>query len=134
MMKPYGKRRIFMDYAIFKDRLNYLFRRRGLSINSLAPELGMSAPTLSRYLSGKRAPDTPYLLAISDYFQISIDWLLGLEDGREAIKNDVNEIANLYSIASLDDRKIVHAVLDKYRGSTDITTNDTDSEVSPKEE
>lgn len=122
-----------MDYSIFKDRINYLFEGRGLGVNALAAELGMSAPTLSRYLSGQRAPETRYLLAISDYFKVSIDWLLGLEDGREAIKNDVSEIANLYSIASLDDRKIVHAVLDKYRKAPGFATSPSGDEASSKE-
>ena len=48
-----------MDYSIFKDRINYLFNGRGLSIRGLAADLGISTPTLSRYLSGDRAPDIP---------------------------------------------------------------------------
>ena len=115
-----------MDYSIFKDRINCLFNGRGLSIRGLAADLGISTPTLSRYLSGDRAPDLPYLLLIADYFHVSIDWLLGIEDGREAIKDDMHEIAHLYSIASLDDRHIVHAVLDKYRGAADFTTKPDD--------
>lgn len=111
-----------MDYSIFKDRINYLFNRRGLSIRALAADMGISTPTLSRYLSGERAPDLPYLIIISDYFRVSIDWLLGIEDGRQAIKDDMHEIAHLYSIATLDDRHIVHAVLDKYRAAADFTT------------
>lgn len=109
-----------MDYSIFKDRINYLFNGRGLSVRGLAAELGISTPTLSRYLSGSHAPDLPYLLIIADYFHVSIDWLLGIEDGREAIKDDMHEIAHLYSIATLDDRHIVHAVLDKYRAAADF--------------
>lgn len=117
-----------MDYSIFKDRINYLFNGRGLSIRGLAAELGISTPTLHRYLTGSHAPDLPYLLAISDYFHVSIDWLLGLEDGQQAIKDDMHEIAHLYSIATLDDRHIVHAVLDKYRGEADFTTKPDDEE------
>lgn len=119
-----------MNYSIFKERINYLFNRRGLSIRGLAADLGISAPTLSRYLSGDRAPDLPYLLIISDYFHVSIDWLLGIEDGREAIKDEMHEIAHLYSIASMDDRKIVHAVLDKYRAVANFTSKT--SEEDPK--
>jgi len=115
-----------VDYSIFKDRINYLYRGRGLSIRGLAAELGISTPTLSRYLSGDHAPDLPYLLIISDYFHVSLDWLLGIEDGREDIDNDVREIANLYSIATLDDRHIVHAVLDKYRSAPVQNPNPAD--------
>ena len=60
-----------MDYSIFRDRINYLFNGRGLSIRGLAADLGISTPTLSRYLSGDRAPDLPYLLRIADYFHVS---------------------------------------------------------------
>lgn len=110
-----------MDYSVFRDRMNYLFEGRGLTRQALAAELGISTPSISRYLSGDRAPDLPYLLIIADYFHVSIDWLLGLEDGRQALNDEMHEIAHLYSIASVDDRKVVQAVLDKYRGASDYT-------------
>lgn len=110
-----------MDYSVFRDRMNYLFEGRGLTRQALAAELGISTPSISRYLSGDRAPDLPYLLVIADYFHVSIDWLLGLEDGRQALNDDMHEVAHLYSISSADDRKVVHAVLDKYRSAADYT-------------
>lgn len=104
-----------MDYSIFRDRLQYLVSEKGLPNRVLSTQLGISAPTLSRYLSGDRKPELPYLLAISDYFNVSIDWLLGIEDGRERIKDEMHEIAHLFSISTPEDRTVVHAILDKYK-------------------
>ena len=112
-----------MDYSIFKERINYLFGSQAKSISGLAEDLGMAAATLSRYLSGNRAPDLQYLIRISDHFRVSIDWLIGIDDGREAMNDEIKEIGHLFSISSLEDRKIVHAVLDKYRAADGTADN-----------
>ena len=41
----------------------------------------------------------------------------------------MHEIAHLYSIASMDDRNIVHAVLDKYRAASDYTVKSDDGDT-----
>lgn len=104
-----------IDFTAFRARFQRLFESRGLSISRLSDELGISTPTLVRYISGERTPDLAYVARISEYFDVSIDWLLGLDhDLSKAFPKDVAEIAALYSIASNDDRKVVHAVLDRY--------------------
>ena len=53
---------------------------------------------------------------MSDYFGVSVDWLLGLSNDRyEALPAEVREFATLYALASPDDRTIVETVLKKYR-------------------
>lgn len=43
-------------------------------------ELGMSQNTISRYESGDREADYKTLIAIADYFDVSIDYLLERTD------------------------------------------------------
>lgn len=40
-------------------------------------ELGMSQNTISRYETGAREPSRDDLIAIADYFDVSVDYLLG---------------------------------------------------------
>lgn len=105
-----------MDYRIFRENLRQLVNGSGKTIQDLAAELNMSTPTLSRYLTGKRTPDLPYVVRISEYFNISIDWLLGLNGEKfDVMPPEIQEVAALYAVATKDDRRVVQAVLGKYK-------------------
>lgn len=109
-----------MDYTIFRERLRQLVNGSGKNLQALAAELGMSTPTLSRYLTGSRTPDLPYVVKISQHFNISIDWLLGLNGEKfEVMPPEIQEVATLYSVATQDDRRVVQAVLKKYKEETE---------------
>lgn len=91
----------------------------------------MSTPTLSRYLAGKRTPDLPYVVKISEYFNISIDWLLGLNGEKfDVMPPEIQEVALLYSVATKDDRRVVQAVLGKYK---EAENNGNHSDDTPPE-
>lgn len=44
---------------------------------TLAMELNMNQNSISRYETGEREADYATLIAIADYFNVSIDYLLG---------------------------------------------------------
>lgn len=105
-----------LDFTIFRVRLDKLMESRSMTRASLAKVLGITPASLSRYLSGVRTPDLAYLIKLSEYFDVSVDWLLGMDrDLSASFPDDVKEVAELYSIATQDDQNVVHAVLDRYR-------------------
>ena len=105
-----------MDFTIFQQRLRSLLDVRNLSLKIAAEELGVTPATLSRYLTGDRTPDLPYLIRLCDYFDVSFDWLLGLNGEKfSTLPQEVQDIAHLYSLANQDDRLVVQAVLNKYK-------------------
>lgn len=105
-----------MDYTIFRENLQSLIDTRSSSLKSLSEEIKVTPATLSRYLSGQRTPDLPYVVKIAIFFNVSIDWLLGLNgDKFDVLPKEVQQIANLYQLASPDDRRVVQAVLAKYQ-------------------
>lgn len=121
-----------MDYRIFRENLRQLVTGSGKTIQDLAAELDMSTPTLSRYLTGKRTPDLPYVVRISEYFNISIDWLLGLNGEKfDVMPPEIQEVATLYAVATKDDRRVVQAVLGKYK---EAENNGGNSNVSQPED
>lgn len=61
----------------FAVRTARLMQRRELSRERLAASIGISRSTLSRYLDELTTPDIAVLAAISDYFNVSTDYLLG---------------------------------------------------------
>lgn len=105
-----------IDYTTFRDNLKRLIESRGLTIKGLAAELGITASTLTRYIHGYRTPELSYIITLSKYFNVSIDWLVGATDDQfNVLTNEVRDVANLYQLASDSDRLVINAVLDKYR-------------------
>ncbi len=61
-------------------RLKELRKKRGISQLKLAMDLTMNQNSISRYENGEREADYRSLILIADYFDVSIDYLLGRTD------------------------------------------------------
>ena len=61
-------------------RLKELRQKRRMSQVRLAMELNMTQNTISRYETGEREAGYKELIAIADYFGVSIDYLLERTD------------------------------------------------------
>lgn len=105
-----------MNYHSFEVNLRTLIESRGMTLQSFGEEINIPSATLSRYLSGHREPRVSYLVKIAAYFGVTIDWLLGLNCEKcDTLTEEAREIISLYNIATEDDRKVIEAVLRKYR-------------------
>ena len=69
--------------ANFQERLLELRTLAKLSQENLGNEAGLSRWAIGSYETGKRRPDFDGLLALADYFDVSIDYLVGRTDKRE---------------------------------------------------
>ena len=58
-------------------RLKELRKRKGLSQLRLATDLQTTQNTISRYETGEREPGIDELIKIANYFNVSVDYLLG---------------------------------------------------------
>ena len=72
----------------FKDFLAYLRKREGLSQADLAFKLDVTPSTIGNYESGTRKPTWEIEEAIADYFNVSLDFLRGIDSERRPINND----------------------------------------------
>ena len=63
-----------------KIKLRELRKERRISQLKLAMDLGMNQNSISRYETGERQADYETLIAFADYFEVSIDYLLGRTD------------------------------------------------------
>lgn len=105
-----------MDFTVFRSNLRTLMTTRGFSNITFSEEVGIPAPTISRYLTGDRTPDLAYVVKISQYFGVSIDWILGFNgDKFDVMPQEIQDVAQRYSLATPDDRRVVQAVLQKYQ-------------------
>lgn len=58
-------------------RLKELRNAKGISQLKLAMDLNMNQNTISRYETGEREPGVNELIRIADYFNVSVDYLIG---------------------------------------------------------
>ena len=58
-------------------RLKELREQRGISQTELANFLGVVRSTICQYEKGNRMPDSNILGKLADYFNVSVDYLLG---------------------------------------------------------
>lgn len=81
------------------DKIRALANQRDMSLPQLELELGLGNGTISRWRSS--SPNTDKLQKIADYFNVSMDYLLGREtqnNGGLSIKNQKDVAKNLNEI------------------------------------
>ena len=66
--------------SIFAQRLRELRQDKGLSMKQLAKELNTTDAAVSNWENEINEPKISYLKAIAQYFNVSADYLLGLEN------------------------------------------------------
>lgn len=62
------------------EALKNLRKQKGITMKQLGLIIGVSESTISLYESGKRQPDYETLKHFADYFNTSVDYLLGREE------------------------------------------------------
>ncbi len=65
---------------IFSTRLKELRQNHKVSQQELADLLGVSTRAWRFYESGEREPNISGLIALADYFNVSLDYLVGRSD------------------------------------------------------
>lgn len=67
-----------MDISKLNENIAFFRKKRGITQEELANALGVTNQAVSKWESGKCAPDIQLLPDIAEYFNISIDELFGL--------------------------------------------------------
>ncbi len=67
----------------FGEHLKMLREKRNISREQIAEYLNITYSSISKYETNERFPDKENLIKLSQYFNVSIDYLLGLTDIKE---------------------------------------------------
>lgn len=70
---------------MFGARLRLLREEKHMSQLELSKSLGIGNVTLSQYENGARKPDNDTLVKISNYFDVTTDYLLGKSEHKKAV-------------------------------------------------
>lgn len=65
---------------LFAERLLDLRKERGLSQAKLATEIGVSYSVVCYWETDRSEPTAPNLIKLADFFDVTVDYLLGRED------------------------------------------------------
>lgn len=62
---------------LLKDRIAELRKEKGLSQVALAKRLDVDSSTIAKYETGDRFPDVIMLMKLADFFDVSVDYIIG---------------------------------------------------------
>ena len=74
----------------FGNRLKNLRNEFNLTGEELGKKFNVTKVAISNWESDRRFPDQETLLKIADFFDVSIDYLLGRSDKRKETKKEIN--------------------------------------------
>lgn len=96
---------------MFDDRLACLRKAKGISMRQCANELGIPYTTYVSYEKNERDPKSEQLIELADYFNVSIDYLLGRTEEQKVNK----EVSNNLVLTKHEEQ-----VLTSYRNKTEM--------------
>ena len=67
----------------FKDRLKALRKEKRFTQREMGEYLGITMRAYQSYEQGSRYPEFPGLINLADFFDVSLDYLVGRSDHRE---------------------------------------------------
>ncbi len=76
---------------MFANSLKRMRERNGISQAYLAEKLHVSQGTIGNWETGKRIPDADMLIRIANYFNATVDELLGNESATNQLKDMFND-------------------------------------------
>ena len=68
------------------DRITLIMTQKGLKASEIADATGITRPVMSRYLANRSGISAENLIKLSQYLNVSPDWLLNGSDAPETVK------------------------------------------------
>ena len=77
------------------NRIRELRKQKGITMKQLGEVVDLAESTISQYETGKRQPDNETLLRLGEYFEVTVGYLLGVEEQIPAVltEKDHRDIA-----------------------------------------
>lgn len=92
------------------ENLKILRKKRNATQQTIADYVGLTRSAYSNIENDNRDPDTKTLLKLADYFNVSVDYLLGRENKKEApspipmLGKDAQKLLDMYGELSAENK------------------------------
>ncbi len=116
-----------IDVKEFSRRLRLLMEEHDETTYSIADVVGMSAPTISRYMSGKI--DNPRSLTIeklAQHFNVNPAWLMGFDVKKELDFTPVEDYTQNTNIEDLDKNRLIELIAKSFGYDSTLTGEDSE--------
>lgn len=67
----------------FAEKMRKARKLTGMTQREVSEETGIPQSTIAYIETGKREPDIEKLGILADFYEVSVDWLLGTKGGRK---------------------------------------------------
>ena len=96
----------------FSINLRTLLSEKSLTQKVIAENFNTTQQTVSRWLNGQNEPDITTLIKLADFFEVSVDYLLGRENDYAIIKSSSaptltktqTELLSVFNLLSEEDQ------------------------------
>lgn len=78
----------FVFFENFPERLKELRTSKGLTMEQLGKEVQSTRGTISNFENGNKKPSLDMLIRLANYFDVSIDYLVGRTDDPKLYKKE----------------------------------------------
>lgn len=83
-----------------------------MTMKDLAQRIGVSESAISQYENGKRQPGYETLIELSKIFDVSTDFLLGVEESAQPNFSDADlDLIKIYKAAKQSDKEHINALI-----------------------
>ena len=114
------------------DRLSQIMAQRGLKASEVADGAGITRPVMSRYLANRSGMSAENLIKLSQYLNVSPDWLLNGSDAPESIKMSKDVSVDKNTIIEVQ-RELIER-LKKDVGRLEAVVKKTKNPTKPKKQ
>ena len=77
--------------STFRERIAELVNESGQTQTAIAADFGIAKQTISAWVTGQNSPRLPIVYALSYYFNVSIEWLMGFDVDKRIRKREITE-------------------------------------------
>ncbi len=108
---------IAVDAKVVQDNIKHVMSVHGYSQAWLCEKTGITSATISRYITGRHAPNLDYIVKIATAMDVSVDYLLGLTLSTKPGENaapEMKAIINGYERADPHTKKMLWMMLEPF--------------------
>ncbi|MRI65109.1 helix-turn-helix domain-containing protein [Gracilibacillus thailandensis] len=122
------KGRVYMDKIKLSERLKQLRNSKGLFQKEVADKLGIKQNTLSGYENGTRSPDNELLKDIADFYNVTLDYLLGRSDDPTLTEKENKDFLEIKKLIDKMEREGKHNELEQLKSYTKWLAHDLEED------
>lgn len=89
------------------EKIQLLMMSRHMNKNDLSKAIGVSSGNLSDWSNGRSQPSVDKLIKIADYFDVSVDYLVGRNEQFPSPSPDTFELIRLYEGLDREGKAVV---------------------------